>query len=47
MKNFKYLIIGLFAISSFLPACESDEDFLTEDPKTIYTPESAFEKAAR
>ncbi len=47
MKNFKYLIIGLIAISSFLPSCENDEDFLSEDPKTIYTPETAFQKSSQ
>lgn len=47
MKNLKYIIIGLTAISSFLSSCESDEDFLTEDPKTIYTPETAFEKSSQ
>jgi len=45
MKNLKYLIIGLLIVSSFV-ACD-DEDFLTEKPKTIYTPTTAFEKSSQ
>lgn len=44
--NFKkiaiYALGGLSAIS-VLTACNSDKDFLTEKPETIYTPENAYE----
>ncbi len=46
MKSLKYIIFGLIAISSFT-SCDNDKDFLTEDPNTIYTPETAFEKSSQ
>ncbi len=44
MKNIKYIILGFIAISFLFSSCD-DEDFLTEKPKTIYTPETAFMKS--
>lgn len=45
MKKTIYYILGLAASLAAFSSCLSDEDFLTEDPKTIYTVDNAFEKA--
>lgn len=41
-KLLKYTLSGI-AIIPMLSACNSDTDFLTEKPETIYTPENAYE----
>lgn len=41
-----YLLIGLAASLAAFTAC-SDEEFLTEQPKTIYTAENAFTKTSQ
>ncbi|WP_275441098.1 MULTISPECIES: RagB/SusD family nutrient uptake outer membrane protein [Muribaculaceae] len=41
-KLLKYTLSGM-AIIPMLSACNSDTDFLTEKPETIYTPENAYE----
>ena len=46
MKKKIYLVMGLVAALSFFNACD-DEAFLKEEPKTVYTKENAFEKAAQ
>lgn len=45
MKKTIYYILGLAASLAAFSSCLSDEDFLTEDPKTLYTVDNAFEKA--
>ena len=45
MKNYKYLLMSLVAAST-LVGCNDDE-FLKEDPKTIYTVDNAFEKSSQ
>ncbi|MBQ6578573.1 MAG: RagB/SusD family nutrient uptake outer membrane protein [Bacteroidales bacterium] len=47
MKKALYLVIGLAAALSAISSCVSDKEFLTEEPKTIYTIENAFEKASQ
>ncbi len=43
MKRIKhFFIIGFMAIFPGITGCESDEEFLREDPETFYTPENAF-----
>ncbi len=42
MKNYKYLYAGLSALTLGLTSCD-DNAFLTEDPKTIYTTENAYQ----
>ncbi|MGN1221566.1 MAG: RagB/SusD family nutrient uptake outer membrane protein [Candidatus Cryptobacteroides sp.] len=44
MKSYKYILAGSLAIAA-LTSC--DKDFLTEDPKTIYTTSTAFEKSSQ
>lgn len=46
MKQIIYIATGLLAISSLFSSCQ-DDLFLTENPKTIYVKENAFEKAAQ
>ena len=46
MKNYLYktiLGISLLAVIS----CDSDSDFLKEDPETFYTVDNAFSSAAQ
>lgn len=45
MKAYKYLVASLLVSGAFV-SC-NDDDFLTEDPKTIYTVDSAFEKSSQ
>ncbi|MGN1221281.1 MAG: RagB/SusD family nutrient uptake outer membrane protein, partial [Candidatus Cryptobacteroides sp.] len=45
MKKKLYLILGIVASLSTMTSCLSDEEFLKEDPKTIYTVDNAFQKA--
>lgn len=45
MKSYKYLFAGLLAAGA-LVSCNDDE-FLKEDPKTIYTVENAFTKSSQ
>ena len=47
MKKISYIIFGLVAAASVFNSCVSDKEFLTEEPKTIYTIENAFEKSAQ
>jgi hypothetical protein len=42
MNKLKYIRIGFFILFLSLVGCESDEDFLTEDPSTFYTVDNAF-----
>lgn len=44
MKKILYTILGLAAVSAAFTACSKDSEFLTEQPKTIYTAENAFTK---
>lgn len=48
MKKHTLILLGaaVFAMP-LLNGCLSDKDFLTEDPKTIYVKENAFEKASQ
>ncbi|MGM0377499.1 MAG: RagB/SusD family nutrient uptake outer membrane protein, partial [Bacteroidota bacterium] len=46
MKDKIYKIILLIAIIGFF-SCESDEDFLTETPKTFYTLDNAFTSSSQ
>ena len=46
MKKFIYLVTGLIVAMSLFSAC-NDTLFLTEEPKTIFTKENAFEKPAQ
>lgn len=41
MKNKVFIVIFLMAIIGLI-SCESDEEFLTENPKTFYTLDNAF-----
>ena len=43
MKKILYIALGLSALVA-LSACSKDSEFLTEQPKTIYTAENAFTK---
>lgn len=45
MKTYKYLLAGLFA-STALVGC-NDDDFLKEEPKTIFVVDNAFEKSSQ
>jgi len=45
MKKYLYIALGLVAAATFT-SCD-DEGFLTEQPKTIFTVENAFEKASQ
>ena len=47
MKAYKYLLAGLVASTALVSCDQSDGDFLTENPKTIYTVETAFEKSSQ
>lgn len=47
MKAYKYLLAGLVASSALVSCDQSDGDFLEENPKTIYTVETAFEKSSQ
>lgn len=47
MKNKIYRIIFLIAIIGGFFSCESDEDFLTETPKTFYTLDNAFTSSSQ
>ena len=42
-----YLILGIITSMAAVSSCLSDEEFLTEQPKTIYTAENAFEKTSQ
>lgn len=46
MKKSLSITIGLMSLFCIFTAC-SDEAFLTEEPKTIYTKENAFEKSTQ
>lgn len=46
MKSYKQILTGLLAVLS-LAACTSDALFLQEDPKTLYTTKTAFEKSSQ
>ena len=46
MKKTLYVVMGLVAAIPAINSC-NDEEFLTEEPKTIYTVENAFEKASQ
>ncbi len=46
MKKTIYLVMGLIAALPVFNAC-NDQLFLTEEPKTVYTKENAFEKASQ
>ena len=45
MRKLKYLFLGIFALMTFI-GCENDK-FLTENPKTIYTIQNAFDKSSQ
>ncbi|MBQ7812608.1 MAG: RagB/SusD family nutrient uptake outer membrane protein [Bacteroidales bacterium] len=47
MKKTLYILTGLVASLAAFSSCSKDMEFLTEDPKTIYTKENSFEKAAQ
>lgn len=48
MKKIKYITgIWLLIILVSMVRCESDEDFLKEDPKTFYTVDNAFSTSAQ
>lgn len=47
MKKTLYILAGLAVSLAAFSSCSKDMDFLTEDPKTIYTKENSFEKAAQ
>ena len=47
MKKTLYFVMGLVAVAPVINSCVSDKEFLTEEPKTVYTIENAFEKAAQ
>lgn len=47
MKKTLYILSGLVVSLAAFSSCTSDIDFLTEDPKTIYTKENSFEKASQ
>ena len=42
-----YLILSIITSIAAVSSCLSDEEFLTEKPKTIYTAENAFEKTTQ
>ncbi|MBQ7812602.1 MAG: RagB/SusD family nutrient uptake outer membrane protein [Bacteroidales bacterium] len=44
MKKKIFLALGLGAALAAISSCMSEKEFLTEDPKTIYTIDNAFEK---
>lgn len=46
MKQIKYLVLGI-AVAMGASSCQKDEQFLLEDPKTIYTVDNAFEKSTQ
>jgi len=46
MKKTLYLVMGLVAALPVFNAC-NDQLFLTEEPKTVYTKENAFEKSTQ
>lgn len=46
MKKSLYLVMGLVAMLPVFNAC-NDQLFLTEEPKTVYTKENAFEKSTQ
>lgn len=43
MKKISYIALGI-GLTLAVTSCLSDTEFLTEDPKTLYTIENAFEK---
>jgi len=45
-KSLYFIVIGLSAAAAF-SACTSDDEFLTEKPKNIYTIETAFNKSTQ
>jgi len=47
MKKIIYIALGIVASISVFTACQKDSEFLTENPKTIYTKENAFEKSTQ
>ncbi len=42
MKKLKYIGVGFFVAFLSLMGCESDDEFLTEEPATFYTVDNAF-----
>ena len=42
MKKSLYLVMGLVAVVPAINSCVSDKEFLTEEPKTVYTIENEF-----
>ena len=46
MKAIKYILIGL-SVAVLAVSCDKDEEFLKEEPKTIYTVDNAFEKSSQ
>ncbi|MGQ1787158.1 MULTISPECIES: RagB/SusD family nutrient uptake outer membrane protein [unclassified Saccharicrinis] len=42
MNKLKYISAGIFVVFLSLMGCESDEDFLVEEPATFYTVDNAF-----
>lgn len=47
MKKLKYYSIGILVVFFSLMGCESDDDFLKEDPETFYTIDNVFSSAAQ
>jgi hypothetical protein len=42
MKKLKYISVGFLVVFLSLMGCESDDEFLTEEPTTFYTVDNAF-----
>ena len=47
MKKYITIALALVMAIPVFNSCQKDADFLTEEPKTIYTKENAFEKATQ
>ena len=45
LKNLAIYALGGLAIIPTLSSCNSDKDFLTEEPRTLYTTTNSFETA--
>ena len=46
MKKYIYVLISLAALVS-LAGCKKDNEFLQEDPRTIFTVDNAFSKSSQ